>query len=816
MSNVGQDVGQDVRYGIRILIRARGFTAVAVTILGLGIGATTTLFSAINGVLRRPLPYDHPDRLVAISEFTPGQLATQPGTSAANFADWRELNRTFSGVAAYRRWGFVLGGGCAPGRGSCEPERVLGARASANLFSLLGVRAVHGRTFLPDEDGVGRPGVALVSEELWRRRFGTDSALIGRSLRLNGNLYTVVGIVPLGFELPEADVWVPLSFAPYELDQRGDRALTVVARLRSDVGLTAAREDMNAVARTLRERYPTSNAGWDVTLTTLQQDVVGDARTTLLLLFAATGAVLLVACANLANLTLARSAARRRELAVRAALGAGRMRLLRQLATESMLTVMAGAALGLLIASAGTELLARLGPELLPRTGEIRIDAPVLGFVLLVSAATGLGLATIPALGMSRLDLIESMKVGAVGRRQHRGGVELRDLLVVGQVATALLLLVGGGLLARSFIRAQSVDLGFSPGNVLSMTVSLPNSRYPGADQRAAFFQELTRRVEALRGIRSAGFVSHLPLAGNALSSDFTIEGRPPRSSGEVSRAQLVSTTPGYFRTMGTRVVRGRSFADGDRADGRPVVMVDEALARASWPGEDAIGRRVRLGATIGADTAWREIVGVVSSVRAASVEQSPEPTIYVPHAQNPWPTMSLVIHTATNPARFAGTVRAEVLGLDPDQPVYSVRSMEQVVGRALARRRFQTLLLGGFAASALLLAVVGVYGVLAYAVAQRTRELGIRVALGAQRYDVLAIILRQALTRIGAGLLIGGAAALAGSRVLTSVLFEVSPWDPAAFAGAVALLSAAGLVASYLPARRAAAVDPVSTLRRE
>ena len=800
------DLWQDVRYGIRVLVRARGFTIVTVLVLGLGIGASTTIFSAINGVLHRPLPYHEPDQLVTLSESNVRQKTLHAGASPANVLDWIQLNRTFDGLAAYRPWGFVL-------TGDGDPERVLGARVSANLFSLLGVTALHGRTFLPGEDRIGSDTVVLVSEELWRRRFGADVSLVGRSLRLDDRRFTVAGIIPAGFGLPEAALWVPLAFEPYIMEQRGARALSIVGRLRGGMGLAAAREDMQAVARTLQDRHPNANAGWDVTVTSLHQDITGDARVPLLLLFAATGAVLLIACANLASLMLATSAARRHEIAVRAALGASRLRIVRQLVTENIITASAGGAAGVVVAMLGIGLLAGLGPAYLPRSREIGVDGLVLGFAVVITLLTGAGFAAFPALQAASVDLTESIKAGTTVRLRRRSAVQLRDLLVVGQVALALLMLVASGLLVKSILRLQSVELGFSPANVLSMTISLPSSKYASGEQRILFFHDLMRRVEGLPGVRAAGLVSHLPLAAGALTTDFLVEGRP-QSAGERPVAQLTNVDGGYFRTMGIGVLRGRSFAEHDATERNPVVIIDDTMARRYWPNQDPLGQHVRLGGTIGADSAWREIVGVVARVRAASLELEPRPTIYVPSDQNAWPTMAAVVRTAGDPERLAGAVRAEVLALDPGQPVYNVRSLDQVLARGLAFRRFQTTLLGGFAVAAVGLAVIGVYGLLAFAVAQRTRELGIRVALGAQARDVVTFIIRHALALIGAGVLIGGAGALAASRLLTSILFGVSPWDPMVFVGSTVLLTIAGLVASYLPVRRATSVSPVVALR--
>jgi putative ABC transport system permease protein len=799
----------DLRHAWRAVLRARGLTAATVVLLGVGVGASTTIFSAINGVVRRPLPYFAPDRLVTLRESNPHQNMPRAGVSAPNFVDWKRLDRAFEGLAAYRPWGYVI-------TGDGEPERVIGARVSASLFAILGVSAVHGRTFLPDEDRPGHDSGVVISEEFWQRRFGSDIGALGTSLRLDGKSYTVLGVVPAGFQLPAADLWVPLVFEPYAMAQRGSRALSVIARLKPGVDIATAREDIQALARALEQTHSDSNAGWSVIVTPLQQDIVGNARTPLLLLFASAGALLVIACANLATLMLARSAARRREIAVRAALGAGRLRIVRQLVTESLITAAAGGTAGLLIAFAGTRFLANLGPAYLPRSSEISVDLFVPGFALLSALLAGLAFAVIPALEVSRADLSGSLKAEAAAPLWRKTGIRLRDLLVAGQVALALFLLVGAGLLVRSILRLQAVELGFLPGNVATATVSLPGSKYPADTQRLAFFEDVVRRIGAVPGIRAAGLVSHLPLAGAGLSADVVIEGARPMSSGEVPAVELRNVDAGYFRAMGIRVLGGREFAGTDKAGGSPVVIVDATFARRFLPNREPVGTRVRLGTTIGADSGWREIVGVVSGVRSAGLETGPAPTVYVPYYQNPWPTMNLVVLTDSEPGALAGALRREVRALDRDLPLYNVRSLEQVLARVLAFRRFQTVLLSGFAAAAMFLAVIGVYAALAYAVSERTRELGIRIALGAQRRSILALIIRPALGLMGAGIIMGGIAAAVSSRFLSSVLFEIGAWDPATFAGSAVVLAGTGLLASYLPAHRAARVDPIRALRGE
>ena len=809
MLTLAHNLSHDVRYGVRTLSRARGFTVVAVTLLALGIGATAAIFSAVDGVLLRPLPYRDPDQLVAVTESNAGQRVEHTGLSAAAFVELKTLSGTLAAIAAYRPWGYALGG-------MAEPERVLGARVSANLFSTLGVEPLRGRAFLLEEAQLGGEHVVLLGEAIWRRRYGGDPTVVGRTVRLDGQPYTVVGIMPSEHALPDAALWVPLAFAPYELDQRGSRTLSVVARLRPGIGLDAARADMRRVSHALARQHPESDAGWSLAVGSLHEELVGDTRTSLVILFAATAAVLVIACANLGILVLARSRARRREIAVRAVLGADRWRVVRQLATESLLVAAAAVPFAVGIAAVGAYALGTFGSTFLPRGLDVRIDARVLGFVLLVAVAGGLALAAVAARDAGRLDLSESIKSGVARRRRHTSSVELPDVLIAAQIALALLLLVAAGLLVRSFVRAQSVDLGFAPHGVLTTTLSLPNERYDRAERRALFVEELLGRVRAHPGVRGAGIASHLPLAPGQLTADFVVEGRVPRSPSEAPRAQLASVSPGFLPAIGVRVVHGRALGASDRADARPVVLVDQTLAERIFPGESAVGRRMRVGATMGADTAWREIVGVVSRVRSTSIVREPEPMIYVPYAQNPWPTVAVVIRTDGDPMAYASAMRADVFALDPELPAYNLRRLEDDVARALASRRLQTVVLGAFALAALLLSALGVYGTMAYAVSQRTRELGIRIAVGAQRRDVLAVVVRRALGRISAGVLAGAVVALMGSKLLASVLFEVSPFDPATFAGAALLLSTAGVVASYLPAWRATQVDPMISLRRE
>ena len=589
--------------------------------------------------------------------------------SAANFVDWRALTQTFVDLAAYRPWGFVL-------TGQNEPERVLGARVSGNLFSLLGVQPIAGRTLLPDEDQPGRDKVVLLSEELWRRRFASDASLVGQPIRLDGEPYTVVGIMPGGHQLPEAELWVPLALKSYELQQRGARALSVVARLKPGIGIAAAREDMTSVALTLQQRYPSSNAGWTIAMNGLHEELAGDARAPLLIQFAAVGAVLLIACAHLSTLIVARSAARRREIAVRMALGAGRRRIVRQLVAEHLLTTVAGGLLALGIASVGASALAGLGPAYLPRTAEIRIDLIVVCFGIAMALIAGVGLTVVAARAASDLDLSQSMK-GSPGRLMRRTRLASGELAVVGQLAVALALLVAAGLLVRSFVQVRGVDPGFSPVGVLTMTISLPNSRYSKPEQTLLFYKDLVPRVASVPDVRSVALVSHLPLAAARLNADLSTEDQPSTVD-RPSSVQMNAITPDYFKTMGIRMVSGRTFGDLDGMGTPPVVVIDESLALRHWTRGSAIGRRIRLGATLGADPAWREIVGVVASVRSASLEAAPMPVVYIPYSQNPWPTMSLLVRYDWR-SREGGPRRTE---RGPRRRSESARVQRPVAGR--------------------------------------------------------------------------------------------------------------------------------------
>lgn len=811
---------RDVRSAIRTVLRAPAFAVVAVTIMAIGIGASATMFSAIDTILVRAVPYPDADRLVAISETNRADAGVR-GVSAAMFTELQRAT-SFGAVSAWRYWGYELGG-------TPEPERLRGARVSASHFALLGVRAVAGRVFVTGDDAPGQPKRVVLGEALWRRRFGGDTSIVGRSLDLNGDVYTVVGIVPAGFALPDADLWVPLVFASYELDQRGTRALSVVGRLAPAATASSAQGELDAIAERLARQHPESNGGWGARENSLREEVTGAARTPLTLLYVATVLVLAAACVNVANLLLARGAVRRRAIAIRLALGAQRRRVMRQILGEVMLLSFAGATGGLLLAMGGTAYLSRLDASAyaLPSASGVgaaafgaaqlmHVDLAVVAYVTIVAIAVAAVIGLAPAIDAARLDPASLLRGESGGRQSRWSRLTLRDLPVVAQTATATTLLIGGALVARSFREAQRVPLGFEPAHVLSFNVSLPASRYASSGERALFFDRAIGAIHARPGVQGAAVVSHLPLAGGALETDLTIEGRPLARGGERPTAQVVNVSGGYFAAMRVALLAGRTFDARDRERGQPVVVVDSTLAERYWPHASPIGKRMRLGGSIGADTAWREIVGVVGPVRADRIETAARPMVYVAYSQNAWPSMTVVARTDDDALRYADVATASIRTLDPSRPVYNVRSMTEIVDRQLAPRRLQTSLLLVFALAAVLLAITSVHGMLAFAVAQRSREIGVRAALGATRRAILVLCLRRAMSRVLVGIAAGAVLAIATSRVLQSVLYGVDASDPGTIAGVIVLLALAALLGALIPAVRAASLDPMRSLRAD
>ncbi|HYY57647.1 MAG TPA: ABC transporter permease [Pyrinomonadaceae bacterium] len=814
---------QDLRFGARMLLKNPGFTAVAVLTLALGIGANSAIFSVVNAALLRPLPYADSDSLVMVWGNFNRLNMTRLGVSAPEFADYKSQNEVFSDVAAYQTLTFNL-------TENNEPERIGGARVSSGLFRLLGARPLVGRTLLEEEDEAGRGRVAVLSRRLWQRRFNSDPALVGKGITLDGESYTVVGIMPQGFQFPlsepydteRADVWVPAAFTTEELDDRGRYSFRMIARLKPGATIGQARSEMSTIGQRLEREYPRTyrgpkgeDGGWQVTVTTLQEEVVGNARLFLLMLLGVVGFVLLITCANIANLWLARASTRHREVAIRTALGAGRSRLIRQFLTESVMLSVLGGGLGLLLAMWCVDLLIAAGPRGIPRLGEAGLDARVLGFTLGVSVLTGLLFGLVPALQSSRMELSESMKESSKSTTASYGWQRLRGFLVVSEVALALVLLIGAGLLIKSFWRLLDVDSGFNAENVLTMQMSLPPSRYTGSTEKANFYGQLLERVKALPGIESASLTTALPMSGTTFGGPFSIEGRPLDMTGKPPHAYVRTIAPDYFKVMGIALTKGREFGKEDTDKSVPVVIINEAFARGFFTGGEAVGQRVKIGAP-GSPRPWMLIAGIVKDVKSDGLDAAVTPEMYVPFSQNTGATMTLVARTRSNPANMAAAVRAEVQAIDKDQPVYNIRTMAELLKESIAQRRLNMLMLGAFALIALLLAASGIFGLIAYTVAQRTHEIGIRMALGAQKSDILKLIFGQGMSLTMMGLGLGLAAAFALTRLMSGLLFGVSSTDPLTFLSLALFLAAVALIACYIPARRAMKVDPMIALRYE
>jgi putative ABC transport system permease protein len=794
---------QDVRYGLRQLRRNPGFTAVAVLTLALGIGANTVMFSVVNSVLLRPLPYENPEELMRLDEKNLPRLP-HFSVAPANFLSWQQQGTSFEEMAAFTGWDVAL-------TGVGVPEQVVGARVSANLFATLGIIPAEGRSFRQDEDRPGRDQVVLVGYNLWRRRFGADPALLGRPMTLDGQTYTVVGIMPRGFQFPsDVEIWKPLALTPADRANRGGHFLEVIGRLKPSVTRSQAQAEMETIAGRLELQYP-EDKEWRVNVTPLLEAAVGNVRPALLVLLGAVAFVLIITCANVANLLLVRAGLRQREVSIRLALGARRLRIVRQLLTESLVLALLGGVLGCLLTFWGIRLVGHVAQASIPRMEQVAMDPLVFGFTAAVSLLTGVLFGLAPSLQASRPDLNASLKEG--GRSAGRQiPIRLRNGLVISELALALTLSVGAGLLTKSFVRLLHVPLGFNPENVLTMLVSLPPGKYAEAHQVSSFVQKMVSQTQTLPGVQSAAAVYPLPLSGGPAIWGFVIEGRPIIPGQEPS-ASARTATPHYFLTMQISLLKGRDFSERDGANAPGVVIINDVFARRYFPDQDPIGKRIKFDPKAANAIT---IVGVVSDVRYSALDVEPGPEMYFPHEQTPSPQMVLVIRTTIDPMSLVNAVRNKVLLVDKDQPVSHIQTMPEIASRVVAEQRLTMLLFAAFAGFALVLAAVGIYGVLAYLVTQRRHEIGIRIALGAQRGDILRLIVRQGMALAVLGLGIGVAASYVLTRLMVSLLYQVYPTDPPTFAAVSLLLVAVALLASYIPARRATKVDPMVALRCE
>ena len=806
---------QDLRFAFRMLRKSPGFTSVAVLTLALGIGANASIFSVVYAVLLKALPYPLSDRLVMVYENVnlPSYQNSHNEVTPGNFSDWTNQNSVFENIAAYRNRSFNL-------TGAGEPLRVEGELVSANFFTTLQIVPTLGRGFSPEEDSPGASHVAVMSDGLWKNRFGSDPQILGQKLLLDGESHTVIGVAPPGFHFPDPDdqLWVPLALGHTERNDRGSHNLEVFARLKPGVTLHQAQAEMFVIAKHLTELFPQSNTGLTVSLVPLHEDLAGPVRPTLFVLWGAVGLVLLIVCANVANLLLARASARHREIAVRLALGASRLRLLRQLLTESTLLALFGCTLGLLLARWGVSALKVLAASRLPRTDEFSLNASVLVFSVVIAIFAGLLAGLAPALQTGRRNVHDTLKAGA---RESPGGsrLQIRNLLVITETALGVVVVIGAGLLLRSFLHIEQAPLGFQPQGILTFRAIPRGQKYVTLPQRAAFYRQAIERIDTLPGVNSAAAVTFIPLTFIRGSKGFTIEGRPPISPGQIPMAGYDVVTPGYFATMRIPLREGRDFSWSDTPETQPVILINEAMAKTYWPNEDPLGKRFHQASADDTEFPWLTVVGVVGDIREFDPLTPPRPTMYFPITQFPDSGGILrdwVVRAAGDPLAVASSVRTTIWDVDKNLAVTRVRTMEEVRSLSIASQRLNLLLFALFATLALILATVAVYGVMAYSVEQRTREIGVRIALGARSNDVLRLVLAQGFRLAALGLLVGIAAALVLTRLMTSMIYGISSTDAATFIAVALLLAFVALAACYIPARRAMRVDPIVALRYE
>jgi putative ABC transport system permease protein len=810
---------QDLRYAIRQLRKSPGFTAIAVVTLALGIGANTAIFSVVNGALLRPLAFREPDRLVHVWHVPPAKSfpgMTTFAVSAANYLDWQRQNQVFENMAIYTYHGFTLTGGE-------KPEQVDASAVSSNFFETLGVQPMLGHVFSPQEDQPGRSNVVVLSFRFWQEHFGSNVEIVGHSINIDGQSFLVAGVMPRSFRYPDfAQVWTPMAWTDKERAVRGEHHYSVVARLKSGVALKQAQAAMNTISSRLEQLYPDDDRGWGAVVVPLHYDLVSDVRPALLVLLGAVAFVLLIACVNVANLALAKTLSRRKEIAIRTALGASSARVFRQILAETVLLALAGGAIGSAYAHFGVRLIMAFLGDKLPRSVDVGLDVRVLGFTAIISILTGIIAGVLPALRLTRGDVNQALKEGLGRTDSDSGGHRTRSVLVVAEVALSLVLLIGAGLMIRSFQQLRGVNPGFETHGVLTMTAAVSGARFPLPIQQISFFERVLQRVRTLPGVESAGVIDDIPLNGNGSHQPIAIEGRPVLAMSEQPEVDVRLISPGYMSAMRIPIVRGRDFGDTDIA-GRPAaILISESMAQHFWPGEDPIGKRLTL--TFFPDVA-REVVGVVGDVKLDGLDQArPSTTLYIPLGQASAPAtggwnsfpMTLVVRSATNPTGIVSSVANAVHEVDREIPVRDILTMDELVTNSMSQQRFNMLLLGAFAGLALLLAAIGIYSVLSYSVKRRVQEIGIRLALGARIGDVLRMVVFDSMKPTLLGVAIGTVGALAMGRVLPSLIYGVKPTDPVTFLVVLFLLVATALFASIIPAYRATRVDPMAALRYE